>query len=67
MGLGRDRPHVVHPSGPVIDLRDHDHRDLISDRVGQFFWGNNPQLMSCVQMGDQPLRHVQVGRKISAI
>ena len=65
-GLGQPR-HVVLSAGPVVDLGQHQGRDALVQRPGDFFRGHQPDLVALAEGSDQPLRDVEVRRKVAVV
>ena len=49
MRLLRERGHVMHPPGAVIDLRQHQHGKIAVDMVRDILWGDHAQFIAAVQ------------------
>ena len=66
MGPAGNRRHVVHPAAAVIDMGQHDDRDIVPDRPVQLRVAlDQAQFVSAAQHPGQALRDVEVGREIA--
>ena len=67
MGLCRDRIHVVHPAGAVVDLRQHHHRHIRRYRVGDILGRHDLEVQPTAQLLYKALRHIEVRWEVAAV
>ena len=66
MGLAGNRRHVVHPAAAIVDMGQHDDRDIVPDRAFKLGIAlDQAQFVSAAQHPGQALRDVEVGREIA--
>jgi hypothetical protein len=65
--LSGDCLHVVHPAGAVIDMGQHDRGHLLGDVVSHRFRIDDLEFMTLLEAFEQPIGHVEVGRKIAVV
>ena len=63
--LGTHRGHIVHRAGPVVDMGEHQHRDVVAQCRRQLIALDQAQCQSAIVA--QRLRDVEVGREIAAL
>jgi len=63
----RERRHIVHVARSIVHVRDHRHGGVVADRVGQLGGiVDEPQRITPIELLDQALRDVEIGRKVGA-
>ena len=67
VGGGGQARHVVPAPGPVVDLGQHQDRDVLVERPGDFLRGRQPDFVAPTERPDQPIRHVEVGWEVAVI
>jgi hypothetical protein len=62
--VGRQRGHVVHRARPVVDVSEHQHRDIAVERSVQAAGLDGTHARALAEHAAQPLDDVQIGRKV---
>ncbi len=61
------RRHVVPAPGAIVDLGQHQDRDLVVDGIGHRFGRYGAQGIALAKGAHQPVGHIQVGREIAGV